>query len=74
VPIRCVAELIGADTDSERAIRWLIALMVVCCDPLAIALTAAASPWPVTLPPILAIGGIIVLGATRQESVLCRGA
>ena len=29
--------------DSERAIRWLIALMVLCCDPLAIALTAAAS-------------------------------
>ena len=42
-PIRDVAELVGADTDSERAIRWLIALMVLCCDPLAIALTAAAS-------------------------------
>jgi hypothetical protein len=42
-PIRYVAELIGADTDSERAIRWLIALMVLCCDPLAIVLTAAAS-------------------------------
>ena len=42
-PIRYVAELIGADTDSERAIRWLIALMVLCCDPLAIALTAAVS-------------------------------
>jgi len=41
--IRYVAELIGADADSERAIRWLIALMVLCCDPLAIALTAAAS-------------------------------
>jgi hypothetical protein len=38
-----VASLIGADTDSERAIRWLIALMVLRCDPLAIALTAAAS-------------------------------
>jgi hypothetical protein len=35
--------LVGTDTDSERAIRWLIALMVLCCDPLAIALTAAAS-------------------------------
>jgi len=45
-PIRYVAELIGADTDSERAIRWLIALMVLCCDPLAIALTAAASSRP----------------------------
>jgi hypothetical protein len=42
-PIRYVAELVGADSDSERAIRWLIALMVLCCDPLAIALTAAAS-------------------------------
>jgi hypothetical protein len=42
-PIRYVAELLGTDTDSERAIRWLIALMVMCCDPLAIALTAAAS-------------------------------
>jgi len=42
-PIRYVAELIGADADSERAIRWLIALIVLCCDPLAIALTAAAS-------------------------------
>src|SRR5258706_5689760 len=42
-PIRYVADLFGADTDSERAIRWLIALMVLCCDPLAIALTAAAS-------------------------------
>jgi hypothetical protein len=42
-PIRYVAEFIGVDADSERAIRWLIALMVLCCDPLAIALTAAAS-------------------------------
>jgi hypothetical protein len=42
-PIRYVAKLVGANTDSERAIRWLIALMVMCCDPLAIALTAAAS-------------------------------
>jgi hypothetical protein len=42
-PIRHVAELVGADMDNERAIRWLIALMVLCCDPLAFALTAAAS-------------------------------
>jgi hypothetical protein len=42
-PIRYVAELVGSNTDSERAIRWLIALMVLCCDPLAIVLTAAAS-------------------------------
>ena len=42
-PIRYVAELLGADTDSEKAIRWLILMMVLCCDPLAIALTAAAS-------------------------------
>jgi hypothetical protein len=33
----------GADTDSERAIRWLVLLMTLSCDPLAIALTAAAS-------------------------------
>jgi hypothetical protein len=44
-PIRYVAELLGAGTDSERAIRWLIALMVLCCDPLAIGLTAGASAW-----------------------------
>jgi hypothetical protein len=36
-------QLLGVDTDSERAIRWLIALMVLTCAPLAIALTAAAS-------------------------------
>jgi hypothetical protein len=43
-PIRYVAELLlGADADSERAIRWLILMIVLCCDPLAIALTAAAS-------------------------------
>jgi hypothetical protein len=42
-PIRYVAELLGTDTDSEKAIRWLIAVMVLCCDPLAIALPAAAS-------------------------------
>jgi hypothetical protein len=42
-PIRYVAELVGADTDSEKAIRWLIALMVFCCDPLAIVLTASTA-------------------------------
>jgi hypothetical protein len=41
--IRYVAELLGIYTDSERAIRCLIALMVLCCDPLAIALCAATS-------------------------------
>src|SRR5262249_42921469 len=40
-PIRYVAELVGSDADSERTIRWLIVLIVLCCDPLAIALTAA---------------------------------
>jgi hypothetical protein len=34
---------VGTDTHSERAIRWLIALMVLCCDPLAITLTAAVT-------------------------------
>jgi hypothetical protein len=41
-PISCDAKPIGADTDREWAIRWLLALMVLCCDPPA--LTAAASP------------------------------
>jgi hypothetical protein len=35
-----MAELIGVGEDSEKA---LIALMVACCDPMAIALTAAVS-------------------------------
>jgi hypothetical protein len=38
-----VAERVSANADSEHAIPWLIALMVLCCDPLAIALTAAAA-------------------------------
>jgi hypothetical protein len=42
-PIRYMVELLGAHTDRERAIRWLMPMMVLCCDPLAIALTAAAS-------------------------------
>jgi hypothetical protein len=42
-PIVYVAEMLGVGTDSERAIRWLILAMVLCADPLAIALTAAAS-------------------------------
>jgi hypothetical protein len=42
-PIRYAAELVGVGHDDERAIRWLILMMVLCCDPLAIALTAAAS-------------------------------
>jgi len=33
----------GADADSKRATRLRIALMVLRCDPLAIALTAAVS-------------------------------
>jgi hypothetical protein len=36
-----MAELLWTETDNERAIRWRIALMVLCYDPLAIALTAA---------------------------------
>ena len=49
-PLRYVAELFGAEADSERAIRWLILMMVLCCDPLAIALTAAASAQRTTTP------------------------
>jgi hypothetical protein len=37
-PIRYVAEFLGLETDSEKVIRWLIALMVLCCAPLAVAL------------------------------------
>jgi hypothetical protein len=40
-PIMYVAQFLGGTT--EQAIRWLILAMVLCCDPLAIALTAAAS-------------------------------
>jgi hypothetical protein len=40
-PIMYVAQLMGAST--EQAIRLLILLMVLTCDPLALALTAAAS-------------------------------
>jgi hypothetical protein len=38
-PIRYVADLIGADTDRERSIRWVIAPMVVCS-----AVTCSPSP------------------------------
>jgi hypothetical protein len=40
-PITYVAELFGIHRDPETITRWLIALMVMCCDPLALALTAA---------------------------------
>lgn len=40
-PIMYVAQLMGGTT--EQAIRFLILLMVLTCDPLAVALTAAAS-------------------------------
>ncbi len=43
MPLRYAAELIGVGADSEKVIRWLIDLMVLCCDPLAIALIATAS-------------------------------
>jgi ribosomal protein L37E len=46
VPTRGVAKGIGGDTDSEGAIRWLLALMLLCCDPPAIAPTAAARNGP----------------------------
>jgi hypothetical protein len=43
MPLRYAAEVLGMGGDDERVIRWLIALIVLCCDPLAFALTAAAS-------------------------------
>jgi hypothetical protein len=43
-PIRHLAEPTSADADSgEWAMRWLLALMVLCCDRLAVAPKAAAS-------------------------------
>jgi hypothetical protein len=55
-PMRCDAKPIGADTNSEQAIRWLLALIVLCCDPPAITSTAAARNGPqndAALPKIL---------------------
>jgi hypothetical protein len=40
-PIRYLAMMAGATP--ETAVRWLILLMVLCCDPAAIALTVAAT-------------------------------
>lgn len=40
-PIQYLAMMVG--TAPEVAVRWLILLMVLCCDPAAIALTVAAS-------------------------------
>jgi hypothetical protein len=45
--IRYVTEPVGTETDSERAMRLLIALLVLYCDPPAIALAAAAPLRPV---------------------------
>jgi len=43
MPIMFAAEVLGIGVDPERAIRWLIALLVLCLDPMALALTAAIS-------------------------------
>ena len=40
-PVQYLATIAG--TDSETAVRWLILLMVFCCDPAAIALTIAVA-------------------------------
>ena len=40
-PIQYLALMVGAAP--ETAVRWLILLMVLCCDPAAIALTVAAA-------------------------------
>jgi hypothetical protein len=39
-----LAVMVG--TDAETAVRWLILLMVLCCDPAAIALTIAVAGSP----------------------------
>jgi hypothetical protein len=40
-PIQYLAIMAGAEP--EAAVRWLILLIVLCCDPAAIALTVAAN-------------------------------
>jgi hypothetical protein len=40
-PVQYLAVMVG--TDTETAVRWLILLMVLCCDPAAIALTIAVA-------------------------------
>jgi hypothetical protein len=40
-PVQYLAVMVG--TDAETAVRWLILLMVLCCDPAAIALTVAVA-------------------------------
>jgi hypothetical protein len=40
-PVQYLATMAG--TDAETAVRWLILLMVLCCDPAAIALTIAVA-------------------------------
>jgi hypothetical protein len=40
-PVQYIATMLG--TDTETAVRWLILLMVFCCDPAAIALTIAVA-------------------------------
>jgi hypothetical protein len=77
-----LAELLGADTDSERAIRWLIALMVLCCDPLAIALTAnrvhPSSPssrfWPMAQPARASSWGAWWRSIASSRSLIWRAA
>ena len=49
-PIIYVAQLFGIERDAEQIIRWLIAAMVMCCDPLSLVLVVAISarrarPW-----------------------------
>jgi hypothetical protein len=40
-PVQYIATTLR--TDSETAVRWLVLLMVLCCDPAAIALTIAVA-------------------------------
>jgi hypothetical protein len=40
-PVQYLATMVGMD--AETAVRWLILLMVLCCDPAAIALTIAVA-------------------------------
>jgi hypothetical protein len=44
-PVQYVAQLFGIKAGGEEVIRWLIAAMVACCDPLAVVLAAAIGGW-----------------------------
>ena len=66
-PIRYVAAVFGVQ-DSETAVRWLILMMVLTCDPLAIALRRGCfreAVIPSSIP------GRIRAGPATRELIAC---